>query len=117
MKIYKISAKGVPKECTGGDCYIISGKYVMDHAFMGDANDLFLVHGIVTGQGKIQGIEYDHAWVEKGDNVLDMSCGRNIEMPKQVYYALGNIKRIIKYTPDEMRKKINQYKHWGPWDL
>lgn len=114
MKIWKMAVE-IPKECTGGDCYEVSGRYVMDRHFMGLSNPV-LVHGTVTGQGKIHGIEYDHAWVEEGDEALDMSCGRNIRMPKVVYYALGQIKDTKTYTYEQMREMVNKYKHWGPWE-
>lgn len=77
------------------------------------------MHGIVTGQGPINGIEYGHAWVEDGDTVHDYSRGRDIQMPKMLYYAFGNIdeSKQFRYTPEEMRKKILDTGHWGPWDL
>ena len=99
-----------------GDCYEVAGKYVMDNCFMGDG-DVLLVHGEVTGQGKIAGIKYGHAWVEKNGMVIDNSNGRNINVPVEFYYALGHIERTYKYNCEEMRKKILETKHWGPWDL
>lgn len=113
MRIFKI-AKNIPKECTGGDCYEVSGKYVMDQGIFGN-KDVKLAHGTVIGQGKIKGIEYDHAWIEEGGECIDKSLGRNIHMPKEVYYALGNIKNVKLYNPQEMRQMINKYGHWGPW--
>ena len=115
MKIYKISArkkqetdpttgKKIPKECTGGDCYVVSGKYMFDNMFSN--KNLKLAHGMVTGQGKISGIKYDHAWVEDGDTVIDKSCNRDLRLPKALYYALGNIEnvkfiqRVLKLTED-----------------
>jgi len=66
MKIYKISNNigNIPKECMGGDCFVVSGKYMMDNCRMN--NNLRLVHGYVTGQGKIEGIRYEHGWIEDG---------------------------------------------------
>lgn len=116
MKMWKIAAKSkIPKECTGGDCYEVSGKYMMDQQFMGN-RALLLVHGIVTGQGRISGMEYDHAWIEDGDMVIDKSCGRDIHMPKAVYYALGNIQKTKTYNFEQFRNMISKYKHWGPWE-
>jgi hypothetical protein len=119
---YKISLtlEDIPEEHKGGDCYEAAGRYVMDNAlFPGDNPNLILVHGEVTGQGPIAGVKFGHAWVEDGDLVRDYSRDRKVEMPKIVYYALGNIEesKVFKYTPEEMRRKILDYEHWGPWDL
>jgi len=113
MKIWRIAGK-IPKECTGGDCYVVSGRYMMDHCFIGNEN-LSLVHGTVTGQRKIEGVKYDHAWIEDGDMVIDKSCGRDLHIPKPVYYAIGRIENTKRYNCQEFRQMINKYKHWGPW--
>ena len=91
----------------------------MDHALFDNKTNLILVHGEVTGQRKIAGIKFGHAWIEDGDTVIDMSQGRDIRMPKALYYALGNINpsNTFRYTPEEMNKKLLEFKHWGPWDL
>jgi hypothetical protein len=107
---------GIPRGSTGGDCYEVSGKHVLDQSMMGN-KELTLVHGIVTGQGPISGIQYGHAWVEDGDTVIDLSNGRNLQSPKALYYALGNISETRRYSVEETRKKILEHKHWGPWDI
>jgi hypothetical protein len=123
VRIIRISAKkgkvppGVPKKNTGGDCYEAAARYIIDHALMGKEKGLVLVHGIVTGQGPIRGIQYGHAWVENGDEVIDKSRGRDIHLPKAVYYALGNISETIRYTPEETRRKLLDTGNYGPWDL
>ena len=92
----------------------------MDNAlFPVKRDDIMLVHGEVTGQGPIAGIKFGHAWIEIGDEVLDVSRGRSVRMPKVLYYGLGNVEedKVFKYTPEEMRRKILEYGHWGPWDL
>jgi len=114
MKIWKMAVK-IPEECMNGDCYEVSGRYMMDKHLAGLSNPV-LVHGTVTGQGRIHGVEYDHAWIEEGDEVLDMSRSRNIHMPKAVYYALGQIKNTKKYDYETFRKMVSKYKHWGPWE-
>jgi hypothetical protein len=53
---------------------------------------------------------------------MDHSEGKSIDMPKEIYYALGNINPEEKgayetYTLAQVRKKVTQYKHYGPWDL
>jgi hypothetical protein len=81
---------------------------------------LVLVHGEVAGQGPLEGITYGHAWVLDGGTVIDRSNGRNLRIPKVVYYALGGIDHIgnlHEYTWDEARALILKFEHWGPWDL
>ena len=104
----------------GGDCYEASGKYIMDECMFGDDCNLLLVHGEVAGQGALEGFTYGHAWVLDGDLVIDRSNGRFLEMPKQLYYTLGQIDHIDNmhvYPWKEARKKILEFEHWGPWDL
>lgn len=107
-----------------GDCYEAAAKYIVDKVLAFWAKDpkpdLLLVHGEVAGQGPLEGRRLGHAWVEEGDMVIDVSNGRDIWMPKELYYSIGRIDEINNlhvYTPEEARKKILQSKTWGPWDL
>ena len=113
---------GVHRHAGGaGDCYEANGRYFMNQAVSpGSDKGMRLVHGEVTGQGSLSGVNYGHAWIEDGNTVLDKSNGRNVRMPKDVYYALGQIDRndnIHVYKPEEFRRKVMQHEHWGPWDL
>jgi len=104
---------------TGGDCYDANGELFVDMAFgKGAGSGLRLVHGEVTGQGPLDGVKYGHCWIEDGNTVIDVSNGRNLRMPKKLYYALGRIgDNVIRYTVEQFRKRVLKYKHWGPWDL
>ena len=78
------------------------------------------MHGEVRGQGPLDGVQYGHAWVEDGNTVIDVSNGRDIKMPKALYYAIGGIDQIgnmKRYTAEEFRKKVMKTENWGPWDL
>ena len=60
--------------------------------------------------------------VEDGDEVIDQSNGRNIRLPKKVYYAIGRINpkekgAYVKYAFSDMKKKLLSTGHYGPWDL
>ena len=106
------------RESTGGDCYEAAGRYMLNTGQ--DNNNLTLVHGEVEGQGSLDGVQFGHAWIEDGDNVIDVSNGKQIKVPKIVYYQLGNISKINnlhKYNWSEAMKKMMKVKHWGPWDL
>lgn len=104
-----------------GDCYEIAGKFIMDDVIFNDDSRKILVHAIVKGQGPLAGVEFGHAWIEDGNTVIDKSNGRNITIPKQVYYAIGNIEdtpdKMRRYDAEEARKKMMEHEHYGPWDL
>ena len=106
------------KKSSLGNCYQANGKYMMDEWFRN--RKLILCHGEVMGQGALEGTPFGHAWVLDGNTVIDVSNGRNIRMPKLVYYALGRIndkKNVHQYTWPQMREKVLKHGHWGPWDL
>ena len=127
-----------PSGNAGGDCYEAAGKYMMDNCQFEGCN-LTLVHGEVQGQGPLSGVRYGHAWVEDGNMVIDRSNGRDLKMPKAIYYAIGAIAspdmskwgtpaglndpdlftggNIHKYSWEDARTKILDSENWGPWDL
>ena len=109
------SREDVPEEHRNGDCYEAAGRYVMDHSLSGDRG-LVLVHGLAIGQGTISGVQFGHAWVEDGEDVLDVANGKELRVPKPLYYAIGGVSGTYKYTWEEMRKKMLEHRHWGPWD-
>tara|TARA_R110002050_G_scaffold65463_1_gene141719 strand:- start:3264 stop:4016 length:753 start_codon:yes stop_codon:yes gene_type:complete len=111
-----IKLKSLLLEGKMGDCYPAGGRLIMN--FFGDKEHK-LVHGMVNGQGALEGMRYGHCWVESRDTVLDHSNGRKLEIPKQVYYALGRIdpKECHYYTPEESAKFMAEEGHWGPWEM
>lgn len=103
-----------------GDCYEAAGNLMMGRWMRGTVDRCLLVHGEVAGQGPLEGTSFGHAWVEEGNTVFDYSNGKQVVMPKVVYYALGQIDRIDnlhKHTWEETRAKMLEYGHYGPWDL
>lgn len=100
-----------------GDCFEVAGRAVIQPSIPG----LKLVHAHVTGQGKLKGKRFPHAWNEIGDVVLDNSNGNNIVMRKEQYYDLGKVLttpgEYAIYSDVEAKKKMVQKKHFGPWDL
>tara|TARA_R100001594_G_scaffold82823_3_gene117440 strand:- start:1274 stop:1720 length:447 start_codon:yes stop_codon:yes gene_type:complete len=111
-----IKLKDILLEGKMGDCYPAGGRLIME--FFGDKNHK-LVHGMVNGQGVLEGKRYGHCWVESRDTVLDHSNGRKLEIPKQVYYALGRVnpKECKYYTAEEAAKFMVDEGHWGPWEM
>lgn len=106
--VESIDLDSIPEKNKHGNCYTSAVNYVMKHP------DTILVHGIVTGQGAIEGIEYGHAWVEDGDTVIDTASGK--ELPKFLYYALGNIHYTKRYSYNDMLEKMLETETYGPWD-
>ena len=94
---------------------------MIEHGIIRGADDLRLVHGVVTGQGKLEGVRFGHAWIERGNTVYDHSNGRDIEMSKDAHYKLGHIEdapgKLYRYTPEQTRQKMLEFEHFGPWDL
>jgi transposase len=103
-----------------GDCF--EAAYKKLYEVFREHPEAKLVHAIVTGQGPIKGVQHGHAWVEIGDTVLDYSNGRTIEMPKQIYYAVGNVdpnnsKEYKTYSFKEMADISLDQGTYGPWEL
>lgn len=100
-----------------GDCYEANGSYMLNQS-MFDGSDYLLCHGIaiLTTDGK----PFGHCWLEKGNMVLDFSNGNAIAIDRKKYYKLGGMPvkgyKTYKYNFKEMRKKIVDTGHWGPWD-
>ena len=111
-----IKLKQLLLEADLGDCYQAAGNLAI--SFIGDTKAK-LVHGMVNGQGSLEGIRFGHSWVEYGNKVLDHSNGKKREMPKSVYYKLGKIKpeQNKYYTSEEAIKWMMKSKHWGPWQM
>ena len=121
----------IPSRNKGGDCYEANCRYFLElctsEKYVTEWKGYkiidcpyVLVHAEVTGQGAIEGINYGHAFILKGNTVIDVSNGQRIEMPKAVYFALGNIERnnnIHYYNWDQIRDNIQEFEHWGPWHL
>ena len=97
----------------GGDCFVVALQNVMVD------KDLYLCHGIVSGQGPLTGIRFAHAWNETQTGyVIDQSNGNDVCMPRDAYYALGQINpdEVRYYNFDEMARKVVEYETYGPWD-
>jgi len=107
----KVSLDDIPDANKGGNCYQVA----FDTLFSKPGAKL--VHGVVLGQGPLEGIEFTHAWVEDGDTVIDNTqpVGRN-EFPKVVYYLIGHIDITREYTRAKAIENATRTGHYGPWD-
>jgi len=99
---------------TGGDCYPVGGRLIMEFMSKGT-----LVHGMVSGQGALEGMKYGHCWVEVGNKVYDYSNGKKIKLNKNTYYALGKIdsSECKYYSGKESMEWMVKTEHWGPWEM
>jgi hypothetical protein len=104
----------IPEENQHGDCFVVAL-----HKFMENPRRYTLVHGVVSGQGPLEGIEYCHAWVidENTDKVIDMTLpsGRQ-KIPVELYYYIGRIEITREYKASDVAKMVDKYGTYGPWD-
>ena len=116
-----------------GDCYEVHGRFMLNN--YKDAEDYVLVHAEVMGQGQLAGVPYGHCFLihKPTDMVHDYSNGRDIKMPRVIYYHLGKIDqsrywddeigsvtrtpKIYEYTADEARNFMAETGTFGPWEL
>lgn len=106
--------ESIPKENTGGDCYVKALQYMQANY----KKSLRLVHGLVRGQGALEGVVYNHAWVEDKNQIIDMTLPAKLQksLDKDLYYAVGHIKTTYSYTHKEMTKKMLDVGTYGPWE-
>lgn len=97
-----------------GDCYQAAVNVLMKNMDKG-----ILVHGMVNGQGRLEGVRFGHAWVEVGNKVLDYSNGNKITLPKRAYYGLGKVnpKECKYYKYREAAEFMLDKGHYGPWEM
>lgn len=111
---HNVDLSEIPEENQHGDCFVVSL-----NKFMEDPKKYTLVHGVVTGQGPLEGIQYNHAWVEdKFGDVYDetLSFPFNNGLSQEFYYGLGKIEITRKYNAEQVLKMLDKYGTYGPWD-
>lgn len=120
MKVdLKTFSQFIVESYDGGDCYEAAGRLILfGDGEVNSYGELYLIHGMVDGQGPLKGIRYDHAWCEDDHLIYDFSNGRRLIFPKQLYYSIGNIKESdnLKYSKEEARRFILDTGNWGPWE-
>ena len=103
---------GINKIIKDGDCYIVAGREAINRSYNDKA---FVCHGLTVGQGGIEGVIFGHAWIEYKDMVIDKSNGNDITMDKDIYYKIGKINNVKKYSFKEARYKMIETGHFGDW--
>lgn len=110
----KTDISDIPEENKHGDCFVVAL-----HKFMENPRRYTLVHGVVSGQGPLEGIEYCHAWVidENTDKVIDMTLPTKMQkLPVELYYNIGQISITKEYKASDVAKMLDKYGTYGPWD-
>jgi len=108
-----------------GKCYEMSGKVFMDHSMgfgsplrdvLSQGFQVVLVHGLPTLQVE-PFIKYGHAWLEIGESLV-YDAERDLVILKHLFYEGGEIdpEECFRYDFETFRKRLNRFKHWGPWD-
>ena len=104
-------------EKDGGTCYRDAYDWMTTKGHeMGDSAKL--AHATVTGVGNnVKGIEYGHAFILINDSfVIDVATGKELLIPKDIYYKTGNVKDVKLYTFMEMLKVSLEQETSGPWE-
>ncbi|NIO36732.1 hypothetical protein GTO27_03410 [Candidatus Bathyarchaeota archaeon] len=96
-----------------GDCYEVAGRIIISADWK---VPIFLCHGTVTGQGKVEGVKFGHAWLELKGIVIDFSNKKREIMPKEKYYKIGKIENVKRYNKIEALRMFSKYKHFGGWE-
>ena len=113
LKVLK--SEGIQKKIASRICTALEGNgQCFPRAFHLQDN----IGGLLC-QGQVQARsvpQHCHAWVEKGDNCFDDSLGKLQTMPKEVYYALGNVKEVYRYTKSQTNQWAVKTGHFGPWE-
>lgn len=110
-----------------GNCYEIASKILFSQE--NEKEKFTLCHGTVVGQGPITGAIFGHAWLEYNQKiptleglfvdlnmVLDQSNGKNTSMPRDLYYKIGQITKVKKYSKEKARKMLLHHMTYGPWE-
>lgn len=103
-----------------GNCACVSFRIMLDLVDALPKGDIILVHAGVTGQARLEGKLYFHAWVEVMGHgmpfVLDYSSGNEIVMPAPLYRHLSRHTHLREYMPAEAMAEAVRSGHYGPWD-
>ncbi len=105
-----IDLDSIPEENKHGNCYEVAL-----NTFLRNPRKYILVHGVVTGQGPLEGLQYCHAWVIDGDTVIDNTTPTK-RIPVDLYYYIGKIEITREYNASQVYRMLDKYGTYGPWD-
>ena len=96
-----------------GDCFEAAYRFLTTRG-LGAPGRYMLVHGNVAKLS--QGHCVNHAWVEEGDIVHELSKGRHLQFMKTEYYEFHGVKNVRQYSHKEALMAALTTRHYGPWD-
>jgi hypothetical protein len=96
-----------------GDCFEVAAKFIQRPEIVEYPDDYLLVHGNVAALRQDEAV--NHAWVEEGEVVHEVSNGRAFVFEKKQYYERHRITNVRTYTVAEALQLCVQHGHWGPW--
>jgi len=109
-------------ESDQGDCFEAALRVMAELTDDGQPGEVWLVHGRPVYQGKGPGEAEDgrfwHAWVERDGEVFDHANGREIDLPAELYYAVGRLEpeHVTYYSLAGAAVEMFTFGHCGPWD-
>lgn len=103
-----------------GNCYDVHARALVDGTETG-----LLCHGTVWHPD----VGYHgHCWIERDESLpaphgrsitvtmcRDISQGKDIVLPCDLYYYAGKVKDVRRYTTEEAAVQMLKHKHFGPW--
>ena len=95
-----------------GDCFEAALKFIKEKG-LEDPDRYTLVHGNIAHLNQEE--EINHAWIEEGDIVHEVSKGKHQRFLNDRYYEKFKVTKTRKYTLIEALKESIKNKHWGPW--
>ncbi len=104
------------KPTGSGHCYEYAFREFINHP-----KNRVLVHGLVNGQGPLEGVKYGHAWIidEYNECVIDKTqpSGQQ-KIPLGLYYWIGKIdpSETVEYDLKSALTNATETGHYGPWD-
>ena len=116
----------IMKRKATGNCYQAAGDVVVMSVFKQAQENYqgepFLVHAEVSGQGPLEGVRFGHAWIEDDLFVYDYSNNKEVVLPKELYYRLGEVDvknptKYRRYDFGQARAKMLETGNYGCWDI
>lgn len=96
----------------GGNCYEVHGHAILGLGLAGD-HEWLLCHGTVYH--KAVGW-HGHAWLELNGTCVDMANGNATEQPHELFYCLGRVKDVRRYTARQAGTMMLEHETYGPWE-
>jgi len=119
---YDTKQKTMKRKATG-NCYQAAGDMIiLSRAHKNYHGEPHLVHAEVSGQGALTGVRFGHAWIEDDLFVYDYSNNKEVVLPKELYYRIGevdvtNLSKYRRYSFDEAANKMLETGNYGCWDI